>query len=127
MNIPETMQNILNNLILNAKVSVGDATKVALPQAWTMLQLMIAEIIQAIEANYTTLAGADKKTIAMNCLSTFYDSVLVSVTIPFIPVFIQPIISKYIKSLLMLMVGATIDAMVTTFKNTGVFISKKDQ
>lgn len=124
MNIPQNLQNLTNNLISNAKQNLGESTRVALPQAWTLLQLMVAEIIQAIEANYTTLAGADKKTIAMNILSTFYDSVFTSVTLPFIPSFIQPIISKYIKSLLMLMVGATIDAMVTTFRNTGVFLKK---
>lgn len=124
MNMPESMKLILNQLIVNAKSSLGDAKSVALAQAWKLLQLMIAEIIQAIEINCPTLAGKDKKTIAMDLLSTLYDSVFVVVNVPFIPAFIQPIISKYIKSLLMILVGATIDAMVTTFRNTGIFITK---
>lgn len=122
MNTPESLQNILNNLILNAKASLGDAKNIALAQAWKLLQLMVAEIIQAIENNYAEIAGKDKKTMAMNCISSFYDNVFVTVTVPFIPVFIQPIIHKYVKSLLMVLVGATIDAMVTTFRNTGIFI-----
>lgn len=124
MNIPEPVQIIANNLIINAKQSIAQSSSVALPQAWTLLQLMVAEIIQAIEINCTNLKGSDKKTIAMTILSSLYDSVFTSVTVPFIPLFIQPIISKYIKSLLMLLVGATIDAMVITFRNTGIFIQK---
>lgn len=124
MNIPESMKVILDQLIINAKASLGDAKNVALAQAWKLLQLMVAEIIQAIEINCPNLAGSDKKAIAMNLLSTFYDGVFVVVNIPFVPAFIQPIIYKYIKSLLMILVSATIDAMVTTFRNTGIFISK---
>jgi hypothetical protein len=124
MNIPENLKLLLENLIVNAKKSVGDVKNVALSQAWTLLQLMVAEIIQAIEANCPTLAGKDKKELAMTFLSTFYDSVFVIVNIPFVPAFLQPIIHKYVKSLLMILVGATIDAMVTTFRNTGVFTTK---
>lgn len=124
MNIPENLKLLLENLIVNAKKSVGDVKNVALPQAWTLLQLMVAEIIQAIEVNCPTLVGRDKKELAMTFLSTFYDSVFVIVNVPFVPAFLQPIIHKYVKSLLMILVGATIDAMVTTFRNTGVFIQK---
>lgn len=98
----------------------------ALDQAWKILQLTVAEIIQSIEINCPTLAGKDKKAIAMDLLSSFYDSVFVIVNIPFIPAFLQPIITKYVKSLLMVLVGATIDALVTTFKNTGIFNLKKE-
>lgn len=124
MNIPEPMKVFLDQLIVNAKSSIGDAKNVALAQAWKLLQLMVAEIIQAIEINYPSVAGSDKKSIAMNCLSVFYDSVFVVVNVPFVPAFLQPIIYRYIKSLLMILVSATIDAMVTTFRNTGIFISK---
>lgn len=123
MKIPESIQNQINILINNAKIAIGDTKNVALAQAWKLLQLMVVEIIQAIEANCTSLVGQDKKTIAMACVSQFYDAVFVTVNIPFIPAFIQPIIYKYVKSLLMLMVSSTIDAMVTTFRNTGVFIN----
>lgn len=121
MNIPTQLQQLLNNLIINSKNILKESSKIALPEAWKLLQLMVAEIIQSVEVNCPSLAGKDKKELAMTLLSTFYDSVFVTVSIPFIPGFIQPIISKYIKSLLMLMVGSTIDAMVTTFRNIGIF------
>lgn len=121
MKISESMQKIIDQLIINAKNTIGNTTKVALPQAWMLLQLMVAEIIQGVQLNYPTLAGKDKKTIAMDLLSTVYDSVFIVVSVSFIPAFIQPIISKYIKRMLMVLLSATIDAMVITFKNTGIF------
>lgn len=124
MNIPDNLKALVDNLIVKAKESLGNVKDVALPQAWTLLQLMVAEIIQAIEANCPTLAGKDKKAIALTLLSSFYDSVFIVINIPFVPGFLQPIIHKYVKNLLMILVGATIDAMVTTFKNTGVFTTK---
>lgn len=98
-------------------------------QAWKILQLAISDIIQSIEINDPNLAGKDKKTIALQLLSTFYDSVFLVINIPFVPNFMQPIIRNSIKKLLMLLAGATIDAMVTTFRNTGVFSqsTKSDQ
>ena len=126
MNTPENLKTLVDNLIVNTKKSLGGVKNVALPQAWTLLQLMVAEVVQAIEANCPTLAGKDKKTIALTLLSSFYDSVFIVVNIPFVPTFLQPIIYKYVKSFLMVLVSSTIDAMVTTFRQTGVFVDPRD-
>lgn len=115
----------IEKLINNTKESMGIVKKVALSQAWKILQLAVAAVVQIIEAMATNLAGPDKKIIAMEALSKFYDSVFVVVDIPFVPNFLEPIIHKYVKSILMIMVSATIDAMVTTFRNTGVFIDSQ--
>jgi hypothetical protein len=61
----------------------------------------------------------------MNLLSDFYDKVFLVVDIPVVPNLLEPIIHKYIKAFLMILVSATIDAMVTTFRNTGVFLKQK--
>ena len=95
--------------------------RVAVSQAWKLLQLAVVEIIQAIERIQPTLAGKDKKTVAMELLSTFYDSVFIVVDIPFVPNVLEPIIHRYVKSFLMILVSSTIDAMVTTFRQVGVF------
>jgi hypothetical protein len=115
----------IEKLINNTKDSLGIVKKVALAQAWKILQLAVASVVQIIEQIATDLAGPDKKVIAMEALSKFYDSVFVVIDIPFVPNFFEPIIHKYVKSILMIMVGATIDAMVTTFRNTGVFIDSQ--
>lgn len=111
----------LDVLILQAKSSLSEVKNVALSQAWKMLQLAVVSTIQVIEKAATDLAGKDKKTIAMEFLSKFYDSVFVIIDIPFVPNFLEAIIHKHVKNLLMVMVGSTIDAMVTTFRNTGIF------
>ena len=125
MSSVELIRAEVEKLINNTKESLGIVKKVALAQAWKILQLAVASVVQIIEEIATNLAGPDKKTIAMEALSKFYDSVFVVVDIPFVPNFLEPIIHKYVKSILMIMVSATIDAMVTTFRNTGVFIDSQ--
>jgi hypothetical protein len=86
------------------------------------LQLATADVIQNIENNNPSLKGADKKTLAMTMISNFYDQVFTIINFPFVPQLLQPIIQKYVKQILMLLVSATIDALVTTFRNSGVFV-----
>lgn len=121
----ELIKAEIEKLINNTKESVGIVKSVALAQAWKILQLAVASIVQIIEQIATNLAGPDKKVIAMEALSKFYDSVFVMIDIPFVPNIFEPIIHRYVKSILMIMVSATIDAMVTTFRNTGVFIDSQ--
>lgn len=120
-NLQELLKPELENLINQSKQALGEVKRVALDQAWKILQLAVANIIQKIETSGNGLAGKDKKTIALELLSQFYDSVFVIIDIPFVPPLIEPIIHKGVKSILMILVGSTIDAMVATFKNVGVF------
>lgn len=89
------------------------------------MQLAIAEIVQTIEHIEPNLAGKDKKAAAMELLSSFYDSVFVVVDIPFVPNIVEPIIHSYVKNFLMILVSSTIDAMVTTFRQVGIFPPKQ--
>ena len=111
----------INNIVDSAKVILKQAQSVAVPQAWNVLQLAVADVVQQIQLTHPELKGSNKKEIAMNAVSSFYDQVFLVVEFPFLPQFLQPIIQRYVKQLLMILVGASIDAMVTTFKNTGVF------
>jgi hypothetical protein len=114
--------NNLGSLVSKAKEILNNATAVAMPQAWNILQLATAEVIQSIENNSPSLKGADKKTLAMTMISNFYDQVFTIVNFPFVPQLLQPIIQKYVKQILMLLISATIDALVTTFRNSGLFV-----
>lgn len=88
------------------------------------MQLAVASVIQIIETIGTDLSSPDKKILAMDLLSSYYDKVFLIVDIPVVPNLLEPIIHKYIKAFLMILVSASIDAMVTTFRNTGVFLKK---
>jgi hypothetical protein len=114
--------NDISNLVVKAKEILKNAKAVAMPQAWNVLQLATAEVIQKIEDNNPSLKGVDKKTLAMGMISKFYDQVFTIINFPFVPQVLQPIIQKYVKQILMLLVSATIDALVTTFRNSGIFV-----
>ncbi|NBQ16764.1 hypothetical protein EBU24_00410 [bacterium] len=104
------------------KESLKAVKVIALAQAWKILQLVIAAVIQIIEEIGTDLSSSEKKSLAMDCVSKFYDSVFLVIDIPFVPNMFEPIIHKHVKSILMILVSSTIDAMVTTFRNAGVFV-----
>lgn len=89
------------------------------------MQLAIASVVQIIEKIGTDLSSPDKKTLAMELLSSFYDRVFLVIDIPVVPNLLEPTIHKYVKAFLMILVGATIDAMVTTFRNTGIFLKQQ--
>jgi hypothetical protein len=125
MNSKELITNEINNLIDNTKKSLESIHRLAIQEAWNILQLATATTIQIIEAIGNDLSSPDKKELAMNLLSGFYDRVFVAVDIPVIPNFMEPLIHKYVKAFLMMLVSATIDSMVTIFRNTGVFLKKK--
>lgn len=114
----------VENLILNVKNSLREVRRVAVSEAWKILQLATASIIQIIEKLGHDISSPDKKVLAMSLLNKFYDNVFVVVDIPVVPNFLEPIIHKYVKAFLMILVSATIDALVTTFRNTGVFLKK---
>jgi hypothetical protein len=120
--IKELVSAELDQLIYQAKAALKEVKNVALAQAWKILQLAVANIIQSIENIADDLSGKDKKALALELLSKFYDSVFIVIDVPLVPNLVEPIIHKHIKSFLMILLGATIDAMVTTFRNTGVFV-----
>lgn len=121
----QLIQTEVEKLIITAKERLKEVQRIAVDEAWKILQLATATIIQIIEAIGNDLAGPEKKALAMELLNKFYDSVFVVVDIPVVPNFLEPVIHKYVKAFLMILVGASIDALVTTFRNTGVFLKKK--
>ncbi len=114
----------IDKLTEQTKKSLEEVRSVAVGQAWKILQLAVATTIQIIETKTTELSGPDKKVMAMDMISNFYDRVFVVVNVPFVPNLLEPMMHKYVKSFLMVLVGASIDAMVTTFRQIGVFKSK---
>lgn len=124
MNLLESLKLELPKLVEESQKALGTVKVVAVAQAWKILQLTVAIIIQKIETLQPDLAGKDKKEAALQILSQFYDNTFIIVDVPFVPSLIEPLMHKYIKLFLMTLVGSTIDAMVTTFRELGIFNSK---
>ena len=124
MNPKELVINELEKLHQELKLKLQEAKKVALNEAWKSLQLVTASTVRIIETVAKELEGQEKKLIAIEYINNFYDKAFLIVDIPFVPSLVEPIIHKYIKKILMIMVGASIDATVTIFRETGVFLKK---
>lgn len=96
----------------------------ALSEAWKALQLVVASTVQIIELVAQDLEGPEKKQIAIEYINSFYDKVFLIIDIPLVPSMVEPIIHSYIKKILMVMVSSSIDATVTIFRETGIFLKK---
>lgn len=124
---PKSQELILNEvekLISRTKESFKDVKRFAIDQAWKLLQLAIASIIQIIEIIGQDLSSPQKKELAMSMISKFYDSLFLAVDIPVVPHIIEGYIHSYVKSFLMILVSSTIDSMVKIFREAGVFKPK---
>jgi len=106
------------------KESLVNLKSVALSEAWKALQLVVASTVQIIEAIAKDLEGKDKKAIAIEYINKFYDTTFTIVDIPLVPNLVEPIIHSYVKKVLMIMVSSTIDATVSIFRQTGIFLQK---
>jgi hypothetical protein len=121
----ELIQIEVDSLTDKVKESLANVKRLAVNEAWKILQLATASIIQIIEKIGKDLSSPEKKSVALDSLSGFYDTVIVAVDIPMVPNILEPLIHKYTKAFLMILVGSTIDALVTTFRETGIFIKKQ--
>ena len=121
----ELIKNELEKLVNQAKESLATVKRLAVSEARKILQITTASVVQILEKSATDLSGPDKKKLALDLISSFYDRVFLVVDVPFVPNVLEPMLHKYIKGFLMVLVSASIDALVTTFRQVGVFIKKK--
>ena len=120
----ELIRQEVLKILIEAKESLKDVKRFAIAEAWKILQLVVAVVIQTIEKLGENLSGPEKKKVALEVIENFYDKVFLSIDIPGIPNMLEPIFHNSVKNLMMIFVGASIDAMVATFRNVGVFKSK---
>lgn len=118
-------EEVRTHLVEKIKEGLDLTKSLAITEVWKILQLVIAGVIQIIENIGTDLSSPEKKTLAMDIIGKFYDTTFTIIDIPLVPKILQPIIQRYIRTILMLLVSASIDSMVTIFKNTGVFLKTK--
>ena len=125
MTSTELISTEVEKLTETVKTSLQGLKRVALAEAWKVLQIAIATVIQIIEAIGNDLSSPEKKALALKLLSNFYDKVFIVVDIPVVPHMLESMIHKHVKSFLMILVSSTIDSMVAVFRNAGVFQPKE--
>lgn len=120
----ELIQQEVEKITQRTQESLQAIKKIAVAEAWKVLQITVASVVQVIEIIGQDLTGPDKKALAMDLISNFYDKSFTVVDIPVVPAIVESIIHKYVKTFLMILVSSSIDATVTIFRNTGVFLKK---
>lgn len=120
----ELIQQEVEKITQRTQQSLQAIKKIAVAEAWKVLQITVASVVQVIEIIGQDLTGPDKKALAMDLISNFYDKSFTIVDIPVVPTLMESIIHKYVKTFLMILVSSSIDATVTIFRNTGVFLKK---
>ena len=121
----ELIRQEIDKLIAETKKSFTEVKTFAIGEVWKILQLLTAVVIQLIETLGNDLSSPEKKQLALELISSFYDKIFTYIDIPWVPSVLEPIIHSHVKSFLMLLVSAGIDAMVTTFRQVGVFVKHK--
>jgi hypothetical protein len=121
----ELIKNEIENLIIETKKAASSVRTFALAEVWKILQLLTATVIQIIENLGNDLSSPEKKELAMELIGKFYDEIFKYIDVPWIPTPLEVIMHGYLKTVLMMLVSSGIDAMVTTFRQIGVF-NKKD-
>jgi len=124
MTVKELVLEQAEKTTAELKQSLKNLKSVALSEAWKALQLVVASTVQIIEAIAKDLEGKDKKAIAIEYINTFYDTTFTIIDIPLVPNFLEPIIHSYVKKVLMILVSSSIDATVSIFRQTGIFLQK---
>ena len=127
MDSKELITEEVEKLTISTTKLLPEVKRIAIDEAWKLLQLITATIIQIIESIGNDLEGPEKKKLAMNLISNFYDKAFLIVDIPYVPNIIESYLHKYVKQFLMVLVSSTIDSMVTIFRNTGVFLKKSTE
>ena len=112
-------------LIDESKKALSEVKTFALAEVWKILQLLTATIIRLIENLGKDLSSPEKKTLAMELIGKFYDEVFKYVDVPWVPSPIESVLHGYLKNIIMLLVDSAIDAMVTTFRQVGIFLDKE--
>ena len=125
-NIKDLIYEKLEIIINETKTSFINVKSFAISEVWKILQLLTAVVIQLIENIADNLSGPEKKKLALEVIGKFYDDVFFYIDIPWVPSALEPILHSHLKNFLMIFVGAGIDAMVTTFRNVGVFRPKNN-
>ena len=124
MSVQDLIKQEMRTIIDSVKESFKDVQSVAVSEVWKILQLVTATVIQLIEKFGNDLASPDKKQLAMELISDFYDAVFKLIDLPMLPSAIESLLHSYIKKILMILVDSAIDAMVATFRDVGVFSPK---
>lgn len=123
----ENLEKEADGLFDSFKEKLGTLGHVLkLPEAWRIIQDATAQTVIIIERNVgRALSGPEKKAKALARIEKVIDVVCALIDVPFIPDWAESYADRYIKLFLLEVADGSIDALVKTFHDTGVFPPKE--
>lgn len=120
----DKIQEEINKTIDSLCESIKEVKKVAIAEAWKILQLIVARLVRIIEEVAVSWSGKEKKELAMSIIENAYDKLFTVIDIPMVPSLVEGYLHSYVKKIILILVSATIDSTVTTFREIGIFVDQ---
>ena len=117
MALYDSVEEGVQGVIATYKDAKSDG-KVSFNEVVTLTGEAISALVVVAES-FKDLTGADKKSVVLSAIGTFYDEVVAPIDIQKIPNFIEPILDKSIKQLLLAVSDGIIEAIVSLYNNNG--------
>jgi hypothetical protein len=117
MSLYDDVQDSITQIIASYQTVVADG-KLTLSELWTLFQNATATLVQLVE-RYSGYSGTEKRDVVLAALGTLYDEIIAPVDIKGVPNFLEPLVDKSLRELLLTLAGPAIDSLVNIFNKTG--------
>ncbi len=118
MALYDTLEEGINSVIAAYKEAKADDNKISFSEVISIGSKAISSLVVVAES-FSSLSAEDKKNAVVAAVGQLYDEVLAPYDIEKIPNFIEPIVDKGIKQLLLALSDGIIDAIVALYNENG--------
>ena len=118
MALYDTMEEGIRGVIDAYKEVKADDDKISFNEVVAIVGKSIGSLV-AIAESFSSISGEEKKAAVVGAVGTLYDEVIAPIDIQKIPNFIEPIVDKGIKALLLAISEGIVDGIVSLYNESG--------
>lgn len=118
MALYDTLEEGIRGVIDAYKEAKADDDKISFNEVVAIVGKSIGSLV-AIAEGFSSLSGEEKKTAVVAAIGTLYDEVIAPIDIQRIPNFIEPIVDKGVKALLLAISDGIVDGIVALYNEGG--------
>tara|TARA_R110002020_G_scaffold16515_14_gene58303 strand:- start:1186 stop:1620 length:435 start_codon:yes stop_codon:yes gene_type:complete len=118
MALYDTLEEGIRVVIDSYKEAKADDDKISFNEVVAIVGKSIGSLV-AIAEGFSALTGEAKKDAVVGAIGTLYDEVIAPIDIQKIPNFIEPIVDKGIKALLIALSDGIVDGIVALYNEGG--------
>jgi len=118
MALYDTLEEGIRGVIDAYKEAKLDDDKISFNEVVAIVGKSIGSLV-AIAESFSSLSGEEKKSAVVSAIGTLYDEVIAPIDIQKIPNFIEPIVDKGVKALLLAISDGIVDGIVALYNEGG--------